>query len=112
MRTLSCAAIFVVCLASGLSETRIPFSTVTIAYRFDGTTSQVMLQQMKSEIGTLLDTSLFRADWRDRAQITDSERFANLIVIDFQGQCRTGPVETAPRNGQTDTHDVAGTREQ
>ena len=105
MRALFCAAILASFAAPGYSWTPTPLSPVTIVYRFHGASSDSMLHEMRDEVGRLMQPSLLQPEWRKRADITGSDSFANLIVVDFQGQCRTGlgasrPLDALPADDQ------------
>jgi hypothetical protein len=100
MRALFCAAIFVSWLVPARSETRTPASSVTIVYRFDGPAPGFVLQEIKDEVRILMEPSAVRPNWRDRAGLTSSESFENLVVVDFHGRCRTGPGDSVSRDDQ------------
>jgi hypothetical protein len=100
MRALFCAAIFVLCLVPALAETRTPTSPVTIVYRFDGPTPDFVLQEIKEEVRVLMEPASLRPNWRNRAGLTSSESFENLVVVDFHGRCRTGPGDSVSREDQ------------
>jgi hypothetical protein len=90
MRALYCAAALALFAAPGYSWTPTPSSSITIIYRFQGPSSVPMLQEMREEVGRLMQPSLMRPEWREREEVTGSDRFSNLIVVDFRGPCRTG----------------------
>jgi hypothetical protein len=92
MRALFCAAALTLCVVpGGYSETRTPSFPVTIVYRFDGPTSAVAFGEMEDEIQAVMGSTSLRPEWRNRAEVTSSDRFEKLVVVDFHGRCRTGP---------------------
>jgi hypothetical protein len=76
--------------APGYSWTPTPSSSVTIIYRFQGASSPLMLREMRDEIGRLLQPSSLLPQWRKRAEVAGSDRFATLVVVDFHGPCGAG----------------------
>ena len=102
MRALFCAAIFVVCLVPARSETRTPASPVTVVYRFDGPTPELVnaAGNQRRGAGIGMEPSSVRPNWRDRAGLASSESFENLVVVDFHGRCRMGPGDSAAREDQ------------
>lgn len=100
MRALFCAAAFVWCLVPGLSETVRPSPPVTIVYSFAGPTPEFVLQEIKDEIRVLLGPSSLWPEWRNRTDVTSSDRFENLVVVDFHGRCRTGPDDSVSKEDQ------------
>jgi hypothetical protein len=88
MRALFCATVLMVCLLPGFAQTETPSSPLTtILFRFDGPTSEVGLQEMRHELRALMAPSNVQLEWRERATITSSDSFENIVVIDFHGQC-------------------------
>jgi hypothetical protein len=65
---------------------------LTIVFRFDGPYSEQSVREMKGELGTILNGSGIRVDWRNRNQVKPSETFPNLVVVKFRGKCRMDPV--------------------
>ncbi len=100
MRALFCAAAFALCLAPAFSETRTPLSPVTLVYRFDGPTPELVFQQVQIETRALMEPSSYLPDWRSRAGLTSSDSFENLVVVDFHGRCRTGPRDVVVEQDQ------------
>ncbi len=47
---------------------------------------------MKHELGTILQDSGIRVDWRDQSDVAVSDSFPNLVVVKFRGKCRMDPV--------------------
>ena len=43
---------------------------------------------MRSELRALMAPSRIQPEWRDRATVTASDSFDNLVVVNFHGQCR------------------------
>jgi len=67
-------------------------SSVTIVYRFAGAYSEKSLIEMKDELGSLMKDSGIQIDWRERATLTGSPSFENLVVVEFRGRCIMEPV--------------------
>ncbi len=89
------AAYLVVVPLSILSLLATPRTTpdaLTIVFRFDGPYSEKSLVEMKRELGTILQDSGIRVDWRDQSDVAASESFPNLVVVKFRGKCRMEPV--------------------
>jgi hypothetical protein len=100
MRALFCAAALFLCVVPGYSETRTPSYTVTIVYRFDGSPSETAFREMRDETRALMGPASLRPEWRDRAEVTRSDSFENLVVVDFHGRCRTGPFDSILKQDQ------------
>ncbi len=90
MRALSCAAVLISCLAPAWAAKRTPPHPLTIIYRFDGVTSQIAFRAMQEEALRLLRSSSILPEWRGNRDVSSSERFETLVVVSFNGQCRTG----------------------
>jgi hypothetical protein len=101
MRALFCAAAFVLSLVPAFCETVTPSSPVTIVYRFTGPTPEFVLQGIKDEIRVLMGPSSLRLEWQNRAEVTSSDTFENLVVVDFHGRCSTGPSDPVASQDQT-----------
>lgn len=86
MRATFCAIGLVVCIGSGFGQTKAPAS-LTILFRFESAHSSIAVQEMKRELGTLMEPLGFALDWRDRAEIRAAENFQDLVVVDFRGRC-------------------------
>jgi hypothetical protein len=90
MRALFCATVLLVPVVPGFSQTKTPPSRVAILYRFDGPSSEAGFEEMRRELRVLMGPSNVQPEWRDRATITASDSFENIVVVDFHGQCRMG----------------------
>ena len=101
MRALFCAAALLLCVVPGCSETRTPSYTVTIVYRFDGSPSETAFREMMDETRALLGPASLRPEWRNRAEVTGSDSFEKLVVVDFHGSCRPGPVDSISKQDQS-----------
>jgi hypothetical protein len=86
MRATFCAIGFIVCIASGVGQTKTPAS-VTILFKFESAHSQIAVQEMKRELGTLMDPLGFELDWRDRGDTAKADVFEDLVLVDFRGRC-------------------------
>ena len=67
-------------------------SPVTIVFRFDGPHSDRSVQEMKRELGAIMNGSGVQVDWRERSKVQTSESFPNLVVVTFRGKCIMEPV--------------------
>jgi hypothetical protein len=101
MRAMYCAVIFACLIVPGLAKTNSVPATVTFAYHFQDAVPDLAFEQLKAEVSDLMEASDIRTEWRDRSEISGSDRFSNLIVVDFRGQCRNGRDEVVTRDGQT-----------
>ena len=88
MRATFCVAGFAVFLASAFAETKTPASSLAIFFRFESGYSDIALQEMKRELGPLMERSGFRVDWRNRDEGIAADSFDDLVVVDFRGRCR------------------------
>jgi len=100
IRALSCATAFVLGLVPGFSEMIPSSSPVTIVYRFEGPVPEPVLREMKDATQVLLEHSSLRLEWRNRAEITSSDRLEKLIVVTFLGLCGAGPGDSAGNDDQ------------
>src|SRR6202521_3783091 len=91
MRALSCAIALIVCYPPAFAETKKSSSSLAILFRFDGPYSQAAFQEMGRELTTLMEPSAVRPEWHDRRDITTSDSFQSLVVVNFHGGCRVGP---------------------
>jgi hypothetical protein len=82
-------ASFALGCASGASVAphAIPVS-LTVVFQFDGPHSEKSFQEMKQELGAILKNSRIQIDWRERNQVSSSESFSNLAVVEFRGACQ------------------------
>ncbi len=87
MRATFCVAGFAVFLASAFAETKAPASSLAIFFRFESSYSDIALQEMKRELGPLMERSGYRLDWRNRDEAISTDSFDDLVVIDFRGRC-------------------------
>jgi hypothetical protein len=46
---------------------------------------------MERELRTLMEPSAVRPEWHDRRDITPSEGFQRLVMVNFHGRCRVEP---------------------
>ena len=92
MRALSCAIALIVCCPPAFAETRKSSSPLAILFRFDGPYSQAAFQEMERELTTLMEPSAVRPEWHDRRDITPSDSFQSLVMVNFHGRCRAEPV--------------------
>jgi hypothetical protein len=88
MRATLCAITLVVFAFCGFTQTRAAPSTLTILFHFDTTHSEVAFQEVQRELGVLMKPAGLRLAWRNRDDITASESFPELAVVDFRGRCR------------------------
>jgi hypothetical protein len=99
-----------VCLPPAFAETRTSSSPLAILFRFDGPYSQAAFQEMERELTTLMEPSAVRPEWHDRRDITQSDSFQRLVMVNFHGRCRAEPA-AAPAGGDRPlgwTHVVDG----
>ena len=66
-------------------------TSLTLVFQFDGPYSEKSFREMKQELGSILKGSAIQIDWRERNQVSSSESFANLVVVNFHGACKIGP---------------------
>lgn len=95
MRALSCALVLALYVVPAHAETRPSSFPLTIVYRFDNLPSETAFRAMTDEIGTLMGQVFLRPEWRDRSEITSSDTFGKIILVDFRGVCRSAPVGSA-----------------
>ena len=65
-------------------------TSLTLVFQFDGPHSEKSFREMKQELGSILKGSAIQIDWRERNQVSSSESFANLVVVNFHGACKIG----------------------
>jgi hypothetical protein len=53
---------------------------------------------MKGELTTLMEPSAVQPEWHDRNDITNSDSFQKLVLVNFHGRCRAEPA-AAPVEG-------------
>jgi hypothetical protein len=94
MRAVFCAAALALVGVPDYAWTTPPYSSVTIAYRFDGAPSNFVLQEMSDEVRRLMEPSSMYPEWRERAQVSSSASFSHLVVVDFRGQCRSAHLDS------------------
>jgi hypothetical protein len=87
MRATFCVAGFAVFLASAFAETKAPASSLAIFFRFESTYSDIALQEMKRELGPIMEQSGYRLEWRNRDEAITPDSFDDLVVVDFRGTC-------------------------
>ena len=67
-------------------------AVLTIVFQFDGPSSDKSADEMRRELGSIMQDSGIRIEWRDHKRIGQSESFPNLMVVNFRGKCRMDPV--------------------
>ena len=110
MRALSCAIALMVCYPAAFAETKTPSFPLAIVFRFDGPYSQAAFREMERELTTLMEPSAVRPEWHDRRDVTPSDSFESLVMVNFHGRCRAESV-AAPAEGDKPlawTHVVDG----
>jgi hypothetical protein len=91
MRALSCAIALIVCYLTAFAEAKTSSSPLAIVFRFDGPYSQAAFQEMDRELTSLMEPSAVRPEWHDRRDITPSDSFQSLVMVNFHGRCRVEP---------------------
>lgn len=93
MRYVAASILFSICCTlGGLAGPNDTSPPLTILFRFDGPHSQKSVDEMKRELGAIMKGSGVQIDWRERSETTDSQSFANLVVVTFKGKCVMEPV--------------------
>jgi hypothetical protein len=63
-------------------------SSLTLVFHFESSYSDRSFQEMKHELGSILRNSGIDLNWRDRNQLSSSDSFPNLVVVNFRGKCQ------------------------
>lgn len=93
MRATLCAITLVVFAFCGFTQTRAEPSTLTILFHFDARHSEVAFQEAQRELDAIMKPAGLRLEWRNRDDITTSDSFPELAVVDFRGRCRLETVD-------------------
>jgi hypothetical protein len=88
MRLALCCVASFFTLASGAP---VPSQKLTIVLDFNGPHSARSIEEMKTELGTILDGSGLELDWRS-PQEAARVNVDNLVVVRFNGTCILEPV--------------------
>jgi hypothetical protein len=62
--------------------------TATVVLKFEHRHSKAAVGEMKAEARTLLKSTGVSPDWREAEQLSASESFSRLIVVEFRGFCQ------------------------
>ncbi len=87
MRATICAITLALFAVAGFAQTTGATPPLTILFHFDAAHSEVAFAEVQRELGALLEPAGFRLDWRNRDEITASDSFPELAVVDFRGRC-------------------------